>query len=103
MLLNTLNVLALEDYEITSYADDTTPFHPKGNHKDVIEESEQSLSIFFTWFQNNYMKFKTDKSHLLFSWKIKINADFDENKIQTTNQKHILGVIIDFVSQSKYS
>ena len=47
------------------------------------------------------MKFKTDKCHFLFSQKIKINANYKENKTQTTNQKNVLGITID--SQSKCS
>ena len=47
------------------------------------------------------MKFETDKCHFLFSRKIKINANYNGNKTQTTNQKNVLGITID--SQSKCS
>ena len=54
----------LEDHGIANYADDSTPYSAKTNHKLVTEESEKSSWILFKWLQTNHMKVNTDKSHL---------------------------------------
>ena len=41
----------LEDHGIANYADDSTPYSAKTNHKLVIEELEKSSSIVFKWLQ----------------------------------------------------
>ena len=56
----------LEDYEIASYADDSTPFSAQFSHQAVIENLEKSSAILFNWLKSNYMKVNIDKS-LLFS------------------------------------
>ena len=38
----------MEDYEIANYADDSTPFSAKLDHKSVVQELEVSSSILFT-------------------------------------------------------
>ena len=55
----------MDYFEIANYADDSTQFSPKLNHKSVVEELEISSSVLFTWIWNNYMKANTEKSHLL--------------------------------------
>ena len=42
----------MEDFEIVNYADYSTSFSAKLNHKSVIEELEISYSVFFTWLRN---------------------------------------------------
>ena len=61
----------LEDYGIANYADDSTPYSAKSNHKLVVEELQKS-SILFKWLQTNYLKVNTDKSHLLLSGNTKL-------------------------------
>ena len=51
-------VYCLEDHGITNYADNSTPYSAKTNHKLVIKESEMSHSILFKWLQTNHMKVK---------------------------------------------
>ena len=36
---------SMEDFEITNYADDSTPFSAKLNHKSVVEELKISSSV----------------------------------------------------------
>ena len=73
----------VEDFEIANYADDSTPFSTKINHELVVEELEVSSSVLFTWLRNNYMKANTDKSHLLLSGNIDLNANIDGNVIES--------------------
>ena len=73
----------MEDYEIANYADDSTPFSAKPDHKSVVQELELSSSILFTWLRNNYMKANTDKSHHLLSGNSNLTANIDGNVIES--------------------
>ena len=85
----------MEDFEIENYADDSTPFSAKINHELVVEELEVSSSVLFTWLRNNYMKANTDKSHLLLSGNIDLNANIDGNVIESEDSQVLLGITID--------
>ena len=85
----------LEDFEIANYADHSTPFSAKINHELVVEELEVSSSVLFTWLQNNYMKANTDKSHLLLSGNIDLNANIDGKVIESEDSQVLLGITID--------
>ena len=69
----------LEYYGIAIYADDSTPYSAKTNHKLVIEELEKSSSILFKWLQSNHMEVNTDKSHLLLSGNTKLTSNSYRN------------------------
>ena len=75
----------LENYELANYADDSTPYSAKRNHKLVIEELETSSSILFKWLQTNYMKVNTDKSHLLLSGNVSLTSNTDNNLIESAS------------------
>ena len=85
----------LENYELANYADDSTPYSAKRNHKLVIEELETSSFILFKWLQTNYMKVNTDKSHLLLSGNVSLTSNTDNNLIESENEQVLLGVTID--------
>ena len=50
---------------IINYADDTTLYACEPNIDLVLSKLEKDTSIVFTWFQNNYLKANSGKSHLL--------------------------------------
>ena len=52
----------LEDFDIASYADDSTPYNVDKIIEFIVNDLEQSLSILFTWLNDNYMKVNTGKS-----------------------------------------
>ena len=53
----------LEDFDITCI---TTSYYPGKSAEFVVNNLvEQSSTILFEWFNNNYMKVNTGKSHLL--------------------------------------
>ena len=85
----------MEDFEIANYADDSTPFSAKINHELVVEELEVSSSVLFTSLRNNYMKANTDKSHLLLSGNIDLNANIDGNVTESEDSQVLLGITID--------
>ena len=85
----------VEDYEIANYADDSTPFSAKPDHKSVVQELEVSSSILFTWLRNNYMKANTNKSHLLLSGNSNLTANIDGNVIESEGNQVLLGITIN--------
>ena len=82
----------LENYEFANYANDSTPYSAKRNHKLVIEELEISSSSLSKWLQTNYMKVNTDKSHLLLSGNTSLTSNIDNNLIESENEQVLLGV-----------
>ena len=64
---------------IASYAYDTTPFNVRLTWKLVINKLEESSSILFKWFNNNYMIVNGDISHLLVSECKKAIVNIDNN------------------------
>ena len=50
---------------IINYADDTTLYACEPNMDLVLSKLEKDTSTVFTWFQNNYLKANSGKSHLL--------------------------------------
>ena len=55
----------LEDLDIASYDDDTTVYTVKENKESVINALEASSLPLFTWFNKNFMKTNSGKSHIL--------------------------------------
>ena len=85
----------MEDFEIANYADDSTPFSAKLNHKSVAEELEISSSVLFTWLRNNCMKANTEKSHLLLSGSNRLTVNIDGNVIESEDNQILLGITIN--------
>ena len=75
----------MEDSNITSCADDKTPYVSVDNIDGVIKSLEEASEILFKWFNDNLMKIKADKCDLLVSTnntgKIKVeNFDVTNSK-----------------------
>ena len=85
----------LEDLDIASYADDTTIYTVKENKESVINTLETSSVILFKWFENNFMKANSDKSHLLLSCKQPSTVTIDDTFIESNVKEVLLGIIID--------
>ena len=85
----------LEDYELTNYADDTTPYSAQRNYQLVIKDLEKSSVILFKWLGNNFMKVNTHKSYLLLSGNTKLVLNIDNNTIQSEMKQELLGKTID--------
>ena len=85
----------MEEFEIANYADGSTPFSAKLNHKSVVEELEIPLSVLFTWLWNNYMKANTEKNHLLLSGNNRLIANIDGNVIESEDNQILFGITID--------
>ena len=83
----------LENYEITNYVDDTTPYSSQRNHQFVFEELEKYSAILFKWLGNNFMKVNIDKSHLLISGHTKLTSNMDITESEM--KQELLGITID--------
>ena len=85
----------LQGTDIASYADDTTPYNANLSQELVINKLDETSSTLFKWFNNNYMKVNSDKSHLLMSGNKKAIANIDNNCIKFENVHELLGITID--------
>ena len=85
----------LEDLDIASYADDTTIYAVKENKESVINALEASSLPLFTWFNNNFMKANSDKSHILLSCSEPSTALIDGSSIESNTKEKLLGITTD--------
>ena len=85
----------LEDFDIASYEDDTTIYTTEKNKESVIAALETSSAILFKWFNNNFMKANSDKSHLLISCKEPSSAIIERYCIKSIQKELLLGVTKD--------
>ena len=87
----------LKGVAVASYADDTTPYTANKTNDLVIKEIEHFSEVLFKWFDFNYMKINSGKSHILFSGNDNVSANIDNHTIISENK--LLGIILD----SKFS
>ena len=88
--------LFLEDTNIASYADDTTPYICNNNLDLVIAKLEEDSSLLIKWMNNNHMKANPDKFYIL-------PTDNDETllvnvhgyKLLNRGSEKLLGITID--------
>ena len=86
----------LEDFNIASYADNSTPYNADKNVEFVANNLEHSSSILFKWLNDNYMKVNTGKIHLLVSGNVRATAMIDNSYIESEKEQVLLGIMIDF-------
>ena len=85
----------LEDFDIASYADDTTIYTTEKNKESVVAALERYSAILFKWFNSNFMKANNDKSHLLMSCKEPSSAIIEDSYVKSSQKELLLGVTID--------
>ena len=85
----------LEDFDIASYADDTTIYKVSEKEESVIRALETSSSLLFGWFNNNFMKANSDKSNLIMSCAEASAAVIDGLPIDSSKTEVLLGITID--------
>ena len=61
----------------------------------VIEEIEHFSEVLFNWFDFNYMKINSGKSHILFWSNYTVSANIDDHAIVSDNKNELLGIILD--------
>ena len=85
----------LEDVDIPNYVDDTTIYTVKENKESVINTLEASSLPLFIWFNNNFMKANSGKSHILLSRSEPSAALIDGSSIESNTKEILLGIAID--------
>ena len=82
----------LEYLDIASYADDTIIYTVKENKESNINASEASLPPLFTWFNNNFMKANSGKSHILLSCSESSTALIHGSSIESNTKEVLVGI-----------
>ena len=85
----------LEGVAVASYADDTTLYTANKTNDLVIKEIERFSEVLFKWFDLNYMKINSGKSHIMFSGNDNVIANIDNHTIISENKNELLGIILD--------
>ena len=55
--------LTVDNIDVSSYADDTTPYVCKQNYKQSMNELENVTNKLFNWFSQNHFKANASKCH----------------------------------------
>ena len=85
----------LEEIDIASFANDTTPY-AIGNSVDEIRNLlENTSKKLFKWFSDNQMKANPDKCHFLMSSDENINLMIEDHAISNSKCQKLLGIKID--------
>ena len=80
---------------IINYADDTTLYACEPNMDLVLSKLEKDTSTVFTWFQNNYLKANSGKSHLLTTSDNIQHINVGGNQLSSSKYEELLGILID--------
>ena len=75
---------------VASYADDTTRY-TANKTSDLIKEIEHFSEVLFKWFNLNYMKINSGKTHIPFLGNDNISANIDNQTIISENKNELLG------------
>ena len=90
----------LNDIDIASYLDDSTPYMVANNVDDLITSLEQESNALFEWFRNNLSKNNADKCHLLVSTNGVVSIGLAGYKIDNSDAEKPLGAKFDKKLQS---
>ena len=85
----------MQDLDIVSYADDISIYMASEKKDSVIRALETSSSLLFGWFNNNFVKANSDKSHLIMSCAEATTAVIDGLPIDSSKTEVLLGITID--------
>ena len=80
---------------IINYVDDTTLYACEPNMDLVLSKLEKDTSTVFKWFQNNYLKANSGKSHLLTTSDNIQHINVGGNQLSSSNYEELLGILID--------
>ena len=87
--------LECEDDNITSYADDTTPYSFAQDISSIISELQRIAKKFFHWCKNNQMKANPGKCHFILSFNTQREIRFKNTSIPSSLSEKLLGITLD--------
>ena len=85
----------MENIDIASYADDTTPYASACSVEELIRILEEISANLFNWFSTNQMKANESKCHLILSTNNKTQMNVNNTNLESSNLENLLGVKID--------
>ena len=85
----------IEDVEIASYANDSTPYSNRKFSNEVLQKLECGSRNIFKWFFNNAIKTNIDKFHFLSSLDMNTKISLSSFDIESTHSQNLLGVTTD--------
>ena len=85
----------LDDDNVASYTDDTTPYAMKKNTLQVLKEIKDKPGCVFNWFSANYFKANTKKSHFILTSNEQVNLNLDDLIIKTSKSEKLLRININ--------
>ena len=80
---------------IINYVDDNTLYAGEPNMDLLLTWLEKDTSTVFTWFQNNYLKANSGKSHLLTTSDNIQHINVGGNQLSSSKYEELLGILID--------
>ena len=84
--------LFVEEADIMSYADDSTPYVCSEKIDLTPEKLEEVEKVLFEWFSNNSLKANADRCHLILSTDEPFSINIDHEIIKNSNNKKLLGI-----------
>ena len=85
----------ITDCDITSYADDNTPYCSSFSLDKVINKLEACTNNLFKWFHENHMKANADRCHLLVTTNSAVLAKIEKFVINNSNKEKPFGIKTD--------
>ena len=87
--------LECENDNISSYADDTTPYSCAQDISSVISELQRITKNFFDWCRNNHVKANPEKCHIILSSYTQREIRFANTSITSSPSEKLLGIALD--------
>ena len=84
--------LIVENIEIASYVDDSTPYTTGNSIEEVIQKLGNPAKALLQWFTDNQMKANPDKSHFLCSSNNDASLTIENQKITKSEFGKLLGL-----------
>lgn len=85
----------INDLDMASFADDTTPYFTGPDIITVKQNLEQGGVELFKWFSNNFLKSNSEKSHVLFSSKELQLFNVCDSEIESSHCEKLLGITLE--------
>ena len=84
--------LFVEEVDVMSYADGSTPYVCSENVDVTLEKLEEVGKVLFEWFSNNFLKTNADKCRLILSTDERFSINIDNKVIKNSSNKKLLGI-----------
>ena len=95
--------LIVENIEIASYVDNSTPYTTGNSIQEVIQKLGNPAKALLHWFTDNQMKVNPDKSHFLCSSNKEVSLTIENQKIKKSKFQKLLGLRLKIELQFPYT